>query len=94
MRAAWYVASRRDRRVHTGLWWGTEGKGPLRRPRRRGEDNIKINIQLMQWGVLYWINLDKDMDGWRALAIAVNQPPRFQKFRGIPALAEELLASQ
>jgi hypothetical protein len=27
-----------------------EGKRPLRRPRRRWEDNIKIDIQAVGWG--------------------------------------------
>jgi hypothetical protein len=27
-----------------------EGKRPLRKPRRRWEDNIKIDIQAVRWG--------------------------------------------
>jgi len=32
-----------------------EGKRPLRRPRRRWEDNIKMDLQEMGWGA--WIGL-------------------------------------
>jgi hypothetical protein len=32
--------------AYTGFWWGNvRGKGPLTRPRRRREDNIKIDLQ-------------------------------------------------
>jgi hypothetical protein len=32
--------------MHTGFWWGNlrEREGQLGRPRRRGEDDIKIEI--------------------------------------------------
>ena len=45
--------------VHTGFWWGKyEGKRPLGRLSRRGEDNIKMDLQEVEWGtwtVLIWI---------------------------------------
>jgi len=32
--------------VYTGFWWGKpEGKRPPGRPRRRWEDNIKMDLQ-------------------------------------------------
>jgi hypothetical protein len=34
-----------------------EGKRPLGRPRRRWEDNIKINLQEVGWGGMDWIDL-------------------------------------
>jgi hypothetical protein len=47
-----------------------EGKRPLVRPRRRWEDNIKIN--LLEVGcALSWIELDQDRDRWRALVNVV-----------------------
>jgi hypothetical protein len=37
--------------VHTGFWWGDlRVKQPLGRPRRRWEDNIKIDLQEVGWG--------------------------------------------
>jgi len=33
-----------------------EGKRALTRPRRRWEDNIKIDIQEMGWGGMDWID--------------------------------------
>jgi len=37
-----------------------EGKRPLGRPRRRWEDNIKMDIQEMECGVIDWIELAQD----------------------------------
>jgi hypothetical protein len=37
-----------------------EGKRPLRRPRRRWEDNIKMDLQEVGWGVMDWIELAQD----------------------------------
>ena len=39
-----------------------EGKRPLRRPRRRREDNIKICFQGVRWGGMDWIDLVQDTD--------------------------------
>jgi hypothetical protein len=48
-----------------------EGKRPLTRPRRRWEDNIKVDVQEVGWGVMDWIELARDRDRWRALVNAV-----------------------
>jgi len=48
-----------------------EGKRPLGRTRRRCEDNIKMYIQEVGWWCIDWIDLDQDMDRWRALVTAV-----------------------
>jgi hypothetical protein len=34
-----------------------EGRIPLERPRRRWEDNIKIDLREVGWGGMDWINL-------------------------------------
>jgi hypothetical protein len=39
----------------------------LRRPRRRWEDNIKMDDMEIGWSSMDWINLAHDMDQWRAL---------------------------
>jgi hypothetical protein len=39
-----------------------EGKRPLRRHRRRWEDNIKANVQEMECGGMDWIELARDRD--------------------------------
>jgi len=37
--------------VHTGFWWGNlSGKRPLGIPRRRWEDNIKMDLQEVECG--------------------------------------------
>ena len=48
-----------------------EGKIPLGRPRRRLEDNIKIDLQEVGDESLDWIQLTQDRDRWRALVNAV-----------------------
>jgi ribosome biogenesis protein Nip4 len=48
-----------------------EGKRPLRRPRRRWEDNIKVDLQEMGCGVVDWIELCQDRNRWRVLVNAV-----------------------
>jgi hypothetical protein len=47
-----------------------EGRLPLGKPRSRWEDNIKVDLQEMGWGV-GWIDLAQDRDRWRALVNAV-----------------------
>jgi hypothetical protein len=44
-----------------------EGKRPLGRPRRRWEDNIKMNLQEVGCGVMDWIDLTQDRERWWAL---------------------------
>jgi hypothetical protein len=48
-----------------------EGRRPLGRPRRRWEDNIKMNLREVGWGDLDWIDLVQDRHRWRALVNTV-----------------------
>jgi hypothetical protein len=48
-----------------------EGERPLRRPRRRWEDNIRIDLRETGWGGIDWIDLAQDRDQWRALVNTV-----------------------
>jgi len=58
--------------VYTGFWWGKpEGKRRLGRPRRRWEDNIKMDLQEVGCGSMDCIELAQDRDRWRALVNAV-----------------------
>ncbi|KAJ4438682.1 hypothetical protein ANN_14629 [Periplaneta americana] len=43
-----------------------EGKRPLGRPRRRWEDNIKMDLREVGYADREWINLAQDRDQWRA----------------------------
>jgi hypothetical protein len=48
-----------------------EGKRPLGRPRRRWEDNIRMDLLEVGCGCEDWIGLAQDRDRWRALLSAV-----------------------
>ena len=54
------------------VWVGKpEGKKPVGRPRRRWEDNTKMDLQEVGCGDVDWIGLAQDRDRWRALVNAV-----------------------
>ena len=69
---AGHVARMGERRgVYNVLVGKPEGKRPLGRPRRRWEDNVKMNLQEVGCGILDWIELAQDTDRWRVLVNAV-----------------------
>jgi hypothetical protein len=73
MRWAGHVARMGEERVvHRMLVGKTEGKRPLARPRRRWEDNIKMDVQEVGAGRGDWMELAQDRDGWRALVSTVK----------------------
>jgi len=53
--------------MHRVLVGKPEGNRPLRRPRRRWEDNIKMDLQEVGGGRGDWMDLAQDRDSWRAL---------------------------
>ena len=59
-----------------------EGKRPLGRPRRRWEDNIKMDLQEVGGGCGDWMELAQDRDMWWALVSTVRNL-RVPKMRGI-----------
>jgi len=59
--------------VCTGCLVGKpEGKRPLGRPRRRLENNIKMDLQEVGGGRGDWMELAQDSDRWRALVGTVR----------------------
>jgi hypothetical protein len=60
------------RGVYRVLVGKSEGKRPLGRPRRRWEDNVRMDLQEVGCGREYWIGLAQDRDRWRALVSAVR----------------------
>ena len=48
-----------------------EGMRPLGRPSRRWDDNIKMDLQEVGFGIMDWIELAQDRDSWQALVKAV-----------------------
>ena len=62
----------KDRVVHRVLVTKPEGKRPLLRPRRRWEDNIKMNFQDVGGGRGDWFEVAQDRDRWRALVGTVR----------------------
>jgi len=81
----WVVKSRRmrwaghvarmgeDRGVHRVLVGKSEGKRPLGRPRRRWEDNIKMDFQEVGGGCGDWMELAQDRDRrWALVGMVRN----------------------
>ena len=59
--------------VCKGCWWGSmRERGHWGRPRRRWEDNIKMNLQEVGGGGGDWMELAQDRDRWRALVGTVR----------------------
>jgi hypothetical protein len=48
-----------------------EGKGPLKRPRHRWEDTIRMNLREIGWEGVNWMHLAQDRDQWQALVKTV-----------------------
>ena len=59
-----------ERRIQ-GFGGKPEGKRPLGRPRRKWEDNIKVDLQEVGCEVVDYIELAPDKDRCRALVSAV-----------------------
>ncbi|KAJ4428441.1 hypothetical protein ANN_24478 [Periplaneta americana] len=64
-----------------------EGKTPFGRPRRRWEDNIKMDLREVGYDDREWINLAQDRDQWRAYVRAAMNLRRLDEgetISGIP----------
>jgi hypothetical protein len=48
-----------------------EGRRPLGIPRRRWEDNIRMDLREVGCGCVDWMELAQDRDRWRTLVNAV-----------------------
>ena len=68
--------------VHMVLVGKPEEKRPLGRPRRRWEDNIKMDLQEVGGVCEDWMELAQDRERWRALVSTVMNF-RVPKMRGI-----------
>ena len=68
--------------MHRVLVGKPEGKRPLGRPRRRWENNIKMDFQEVRGSCGDWMELAQDRDTWRALVGKVRNL-RVLKMRGI-----------
>ena len=59
------------RAVHKVLVGKPDGKRPLVRPRRKWEDNIKMDVEDVGRGCGDWMELAQDRGRWRALVSTV-----------------------
>ena len=72
MRWAGHVARIGEERwVYRVLVGKPDGKRPQGRPRRRGVDNIRLDLQEVGCGCMDWIGLAQDRGRWRKLVSAV-----------------------
>jgi hypothetical protein len=70
MGGACSTCGREEGRIQ-GFGGETLGKEPLERPRRRWEDNIKMDLQEVGCGDMDWIELTQDRNRCRGLVNAV-----------------------
>jgi len=59
------------RGVYSVLVEKPEGRRPLGRPRRRWEDNIRMDLREVGCGCVDWMELAHDRNRWRALVSTV-----------------------
>ena len=58
--------------MHIEFYWeNPRGKRPLGRPRRRWEDNVKMDLREVGCDPGEWIDLTEDRDQWQAYVRAV-----------------------
>ena len=69
--AAHVARMEQSRKAYTVLVEKLEGKRPFGRPRRRTEDNIKMDLREVGSDPGDWIALGEDRDQWRAYVRAV-----------------------
>jgi len=68
MRWAGHVARKEEWRSSYRILVGrSKGKRQFGRPRRRWEDNIKMNLCEVGCGGMDWFDLAQDRDMWRVL---------------------------
>jgi hypothetical protein len=76
MRWAGHVARMWEvRGAYNTLVGRPEGRRPLGRPRRRWEDNIKMDLRETGFEDVDWIHWAQDRDRWRALVNTVMNLP-------------------
>jgi hypothetical protein len=72
MRWAGHVAHMGEVRGAYNIFVGRpEGRRPLGRPRRRWEDNIKMDLREIEFADVDWINWAQDRGRWRAVVNTV-----------------------
>jgi hypothetical protein len=73
MRLAGHVTRMRENgNAYRILVGKLEGKRLLERPRRRCEDNIRMDLREIEWGGKNGIHLGQNRDQWRALVNTVT----------------------
>jgi ribosome biogenesis protein Nip4 len=60
------------RNAHNILVGKSEGKRPLRIPKHRWEDNIRMDLREIGWDDVDWLHLAQENDQWRALVNTVT----------------------
>jgi hypothetical protein len=67
IRAGHVARMRKNRNIYQVFVGKLESERPLGNPRRRLEDNIKMDLREMRWGHMDLIDLAQDRDKWISL---------------------------
>jgi len=74
MRWAGHVAYIGEINAYSIMVGKHKGKRPIGRPRRRWEDNIRMDGMEIGWEGVEWIHVAQDRGRWRALGNTVMNP--------------------
>jgi hypothetical protein len=61
------ACNRKVRNAYNTFAGSLERKRPLRRPRHRWEDKIRMDLRETGWEDVDWIHLDQNRDQWPAV---------------------------
>jgi hypothetical protein len=73
VRWAGHVTRVGARKTYNILVGKPDGKRPLGRPRRRWEDNIRMDLGKVGWEGADWVHLAQDTEQWRAVLNVVTK---------------------
>jgi hypothetical protein len=60
--------------MNIGFWWERQNGTSPERPRRRWEDDTKMDLREIGWGGMDWNDLSQDKNQWEGSFEHGNEP--------------------